>query len=281
MNRHARTRVVPVASQKGTHGKGDVPFGRGRWRRGLNSTGERRILHDESPRRWACPIPPRSEGRALHSGAVGGTIGPAGGVMAKRWARMVVSGGNWAAIGLLWGAGLLGGSWGCSAGGAAEPASEGSPAEPSRADEPLDPSRAEPDSNDVVYQFVDTPNGMTVEATSGGAVQTQSCPNRTCAGFCDECAVRACLALGQLTGACERLVGDCNRACTCGGIEVNGSNCGFPVCTTNRNLCYIGDGSSQARLPPAGPEPDPGDPASAPANGARGSTGADGKRPGG
>jgi hypothetical protein len=101
---------------------------------------------------------------------------------------------------------------------------------------------------------------MTVEATSADQVLTQSCPTRTCAGLCDECAATACLAAGELAAACERLVANCSDSCSCGPGAGQVGNCGFPVCTTDRNLCYIGDGLPAALPVDPSPDPDPENP---------------------
>jgi hypothetical protein len=152
----------------------------------------------------------------------------------------------------------------CSSGGGSDGGKEGSAAaDPSREASDVDPARdvRGADGVEVRYQFVDTPGGMTIEAVSDGEVQSLSCPTRTCAGYCDECAARACQAAGELAEACVRLVRDCSDSCTCAAIdgEGPGNSCGFPVCTTNRNLCYIGSGdpsTSDPTLPPD-PAPDP------------------------
>jgi hypothetical protein len=141
----------------------------------------------------------------------------------------------------------------------------GSSVEPTQGSD-VDPEGATPrrvrgaDGVEVQYQFVDTSSGMTIEAVSGDQVQTLSCPTRTCAGYCDECAARACEASGELAEACQRLVNDCSQSCTCNNSGAGQpSNCGFPVCATNRNLCYIGAADpSGVDLPlPSDPAPDP------------------------
>jgi hypothetical protein len=123
--------------------------------------------------------------------------------------------------------------------------------------EVIAPEGTPADSREVNYQFVGTADGMTVEAISGDQVQTLSCPTRTCAGLCDECAAAACRAVGELAAACERLTADCSRSCACSGVGSDGLNCGFPVCATNRNLCYIGEGEAAQSGFPGGPVTDP------------------------
>jgi hypothetical protein len=161
---------------------------------------------------------------------------------------------------------LVGLSVACgSSGGTAqpdtEPGSNNGEIEPSTEANAADPA---PDPA-VRYQFVGTPEGMTVEAVSGTEVQTFSCPTRSCAGFCDECAARACAASGELAGACAQLVRDCSDTCSCNGEQGGISSCGFPVCALNRNLCYIGDSGSLS-VPGPQPDPNPLDPASRPSN---------------
>jgi hypothetical protein len=102
------------------------------------------------------------------------------------------------------------------------------------------------------YQFVDTPDGMTVEVIRADAVSTLSCPVRSCAGLCDECAAAACRSAGELEVACTALVASCSESCNCGS---GGLGCGFPVCAYDRQLCYIGGENQGAG--PRGPEPDP------------------------
>jgi hypothetical protein len=152
-------------------------------------------------------------------------------------------------------AGLLvvAGLWACSAG------NEAAPDEPSTT--PASPSSGDvaPGERDVAplarYRFVDTPEGMTVEASTDAQVTTFSCPTRTCAGMCDECAARACSAAGELSEACQFLVNSCNDDCRC---ESPGGNCGFPVCAANRMICYVGDDTSAPELGPNGPaDPSP------------------------
>jgi hypothetical protein len=144
-----------------------------------------------------------------------------------------------------------------SAGGAAPPDGEAGSndraAEPSS--EATDTTIPDPA---VRYQFVGTPEGMTVEAVSGTEVQTFSCPTRSCAGFCDECAARACAASGELAGICAQLVRDCSDTCSCNRQPEGIASCGFPVCALNRNLCYI-ENSAEPSTPdaPSGPQPDP------------------------
>jgi hypothetical protein len=108
------------------------------------------------------------------------------------------------------------------------------------------------------YQFVDTPEGMTVEALRADGVLTLSCPARSCAGLCDECAAAACRAAGDLEAACALLAASCSERCNC---ESGGPGCGFPVCAYDRQLCYIGDGEPlEAAVPgtsPGAPGPDP------------------------
>jgi len=167
---------------------------------------------------------------------------------------------------------LVGLSVACgSGGGTAQPDSEAGSngeIEPSSEANATDTVAPEPA---VRYQFVGTPEGMTVEAVSGTEVQTFSCPTRSCAGFCDECAARACSASGELGGVCAQLVRDCSDTCSCNGEPGGISSCGFPVCALNRNLCYI-ENSDDLSSPgtPSGPQPDPNplNPASRPPNAA-------------
>lgn len=148
------------------------------------------------------------------------------------------------ALGGLWAAG----SWACSGGAAEAPEGEAWP----RA---VDGAAAEPESGGGVrYQLVETPQGVSMEALTATAVHTFSCP-RTCSGLCDECAASACQAAGELLEVCTRLVRDCTTACTC-DTPASAFGCGFPVCTTDRYLCYVKD--DERSLPaPAGPDPDP------------------------
>jgi hypothetical protein len=116
------------------------------------------------------------------------------------------------------------------------------------------------------YQFVETPEGMAVETFRAGSVQTVSCPVRSCAGLCDECAAAACRAAGELEAACNALVSSCAETCNCGS---GGLGCGFPVCAFDRQICYLeGEGLSAAvpggRPGDPGPDPAPLDPASSP-----------------
>lgn len=148
--------------------------------------------------------------------------------------------------------GLGAGLWACGAGGDAEPA-EGSGAEPGERE-------VAPEAR---YQFVPTPEGMVIEAVSEGAVQSFSCPTRTCAGLCDECAARACEAAGELGEACAALVSNCNETCRCGGPEQDVPSCGFPVCAVDRMICYVGEEGSPGpgSGAPGGPAQDePGSP---------------------
>jgi hypothetical protein len=145
-----------------------------------------------------------------------------------------------------------------SGGGESTPSADARFADPEVvAPEAIPPEGAPADSGEVNYQFVGTADGMTVEAISGDQVQTLSCPTRTCAGLCDECAAAACRAVGELAAACERLTADCSRSCTCSGVGSDGLNCGFPVCATNRNLCYIDAGEAAESGFPGGPVTDP------------------------
>ncbi|HTV20707.1 MAG TPA: hypothetical protein VMG12_18615 [Polyangiaceae bacterium] len=145
------------------------------------------------------------------------------------------------------------GLWAC---GAADDApSDAAPASPA-------PGSAAPGGRDVTpvarYQFVSTPEGMAVEAVSERQVQTFSCPSRTCAGLCDECAARACRAAGELSGACRLVVSSCNDSCSCpGGTEGSGS-CGFPVCSVDRMVCLVGDATDGLGGGPSAPgDPSP------------------------
>lgn len=152
------------------------------------------------------------------------------------------------------------GLWACGAGDEAAPRE--------RAATPASPSSDEvaPGERDVAplarYRFVDTSEGMTVEATTDEQVATFSCPTRTCGGMCDECAARACSAAGELAGACQFLVDSCNDTCRC---ESPGGNCGFPVCAADRMICYVSDEVSAPELGPNGPtDPSPFGPAGRP-----------------
>lgn len=118
------------------------------------------------------------------------------------------------------------------------------------------------------YQFVSTPDGMAVEALTDTQVQTFSCPTRTCAGLCDECAARACRSAGELGGACDLLVASCNDSCNCqGGLENGSASCGFPVCTVDRMLCYVDDDAHKPGGAPSGPgDPAPFDSAARPSS---------------
>ena len=110
------------------------------------------------------------------------------------------------------------------------------------------------------YQFVETDEGMTIEAQGANSVQTFSCPVRSCPGLCDECAAAACRAAGELESACAALVATCSDACNCGPGSMG---CGFPVYAFDSRICYIGDGQLTAPAPespqdgPQGPAPDP------------------------
>jgi hypothetical protein len=157
---------------------------------------------------------------------------------------------------------------GSDAGGEGAPA-EGAPAqEPSTVD--VAPAAGAPVSSSR-YQFVETPEGMTVEAFGSSSVQTLSCGVRSCLGLCDECALAACRAAGDLESVCAALVASCSETCNC---DSGGPNCGFPVCAFDRQLCYIGEGFAGASPGdgpagdgPSGPNPDPSpevDPASNP-----------------
>jgi hypothetical protein len=161
---------------------------------------------------------------------------------------------------------LVGFSVACSSGGGtAQPDSEaGSNGEIEPSSEANATDTVAPDPA-VRYQFVGTPEGMTVEAVSATEVQTFSCPTRSCAGFCDECAARACAASGELSGVCAQLVRDCSDTCSCNQEPGAISSCGFPVCALNRNLCYIGE-SDQLSVPGPQPDPSPLNPASRPSN---------------
>lgn len=149
----------------------------------------------------------------------------------------------------------------CSAGEEASPADESSPSPD--AVQPAD--EVAPEERDVApvarYRFVDTSDGMTVEAATDTQVTTFSCPTRTCAGLCDECAARACRSAGELSGACQFLVTSCNDSCTC---ESPNGNCGVPVCAMDSMICRVGDDTSPS-LSPSGPtDPSPFGPAGRP-----------------
>jgi hypothetical protein len=155
------------------------------------------------------------------------------------------------------------GLWACGGAGEA-PAGEEDSTVSSTAPAPSSGDVA-PGEGDVApvarYRFVDTTDGMTVEATSDDQVTTFSCPTRTCGGMCDECAARACSAAGELSEACQFLVTSCNDTCRC---ESPGGNCGFPVCAADRMICYVDD-TSTLDLGPNGPtDPSPFGPAARP-----------------
>ena len=175
--------------------------------------------------------------------------------------------------------------WACGSGASGSGESAPANARGSEVDVAEEGTRDVSGADGVDYHMVDTADGVVMEAVSSSEVQTVSCPVRTCSGLCDECAMRACQAAGELAEACERLVSDCNDACTCEGSGFAAGSCGLPVCATNRNLCYI-DPGLDPRLPAPGdpePRPDPspispsdgasnpsnaGTPADAPSNGA-------------
>jgi hypothetical protein len=156
--------------------------------------------------------------------------------------------------------------WACSSGGSSEPGESAPGSDPSSASSDVTPADVAPgETRDVRgadglvdYQLVETADGISMEAVTPTQVQTVSCPSRSCRGICDECAVRACAAAGELGEACERLARECNDTCTCDGAGLN-NNCGFPVCALNRNLCYV-DPNQPLSPPPDDPAPGPGDP---------------------
>lgn len=145
--------------------------------------------------------------------------------------------------------------WACGSGASGE----SEPADTRGSDDDVAPhaTRDVSDADGVTYQMVETAEGIVMEAVSSSDVQSVSCPIRTCGGLCDECAMRACQAAGELATACERLVRDCNDACTCDSSGFAPGSCGLPVCATNRNLCYVAPESDPRLLVPADPEPDP------------------------
>jgi hypothetical protein len=149
----------------------------------------------------------------------------------------------------------------CSAGEEASPVDEPSPS----ADAVPPADEVTPEERDVApvarYRFVDTSDGMTVEAATDTQVTTFSCPTRTCAGLCDECAARACLSAGELSGACQFLVTSCNDTCTC---ESPNGNCGLPVCASDSKICYVADEASLSRGPSDPTDPSPFGPAGRP-----------------
>ena len=164
----------------------------------------------------------------------------------------------------------------CSSGGGE---SNGAEPEPGPAEQaPRRVSGADGD-DEVQYQLVETADGMTVEAVTSSQVQSFSCPTRSCQGVCDECAARACQAAGELSAACEGLVRSCNESCSCGGPAFSAANCGFPVCTTNRNLCYVGE-SEPSLEPPVDPDVDP-EPGSRPGGGSSAPNGSGAATPAG
>lgn len=151
------------------------------------------------------------------------------------------------------------GVFGCSSGGGAEPSTR-----ERDANEPVPAADEAPET--VRYQFVETPGGMAVEAVSESEVLTFSCPTRTCAGLCDECAAAACRASEAFGAACEALVAQCNEGCNCGAPDGPGFGCGFPVCVYDARICYVGDDESP--LDPSEPPRAPGDPAPDPGSAA-------------
>jgi len=157
------------------------------------------------------------------------------------------------------------GLWACGASGGSD---ESEPASARESDVEAAPeaTRDVSGADGVTYRMVESADGVSMEAVTSSEVQTVSCPIRTCGGLCDECAMRACQAAGELAGACERLVSDCRDACTCDTSGFGAGSCGLPVCATNRNLCYIGPGVDPRLLDPVDPEPDPSP--FAPSNGA-------------
>lgn len=148
--------------------------------------------------------------------------------------------------------------WACGSDGSGS--GEGTPtgAPESEADVPAEEGTRDVRGADgVSYRMVETAEGVVMEAVTDREVQTVSCPVRTCGGLCDECALRACQAAGELAEACERLVTDCNDSCTCDGSGFAPGSCGLPVCATNRNLCYIAPGQDPLLPTPGDPEPRP------------------------
>lgn len=147
--------------------------------------------------------------------------------------------------------------WACGSGASGSGESEPANASESDVDGAPESTRDVRGADGVTYQMVETADGVTMEAVTSSEVQSVSCPTRTCAGLCDECALRACQAAGELAAACERLVSDCNGACTCDVQGFGAGSCGLPVCATNRNLCYIEPGVDPRLPTPVDPEPDP------------------------
>lgn len=140
------------------------------------------------------------------------------------------------------------GLWACGAGGDAPPAAP-------EASEPGSNEAAPPEA-DVAsvarYRFVDTEEGMTVEAVSETQVLTFSCPQRSCGSMCSDCALQACRQSGELEAVCDGLLERCVDTCDCNGAP----SCGFPVCAFDRMICYVDE---QTTLPGAAPS-DPTDP---------------------
>jgi hypothetical protein len=146
----------------------------------------------------------------------------------------------------------------CSAGDEASPPGESSAPSADAVPSSDEVTPAERDVTPVArYRFVDTSDGMTVEATTDSQVSTFSCPTRSCAGLCDECAAQACRSSGELSGACQFLVTSCNDTCTC---DSPNGNCGFPVCAVDSMICYVAadtapNGAPGAPSDPTGPSP--------------------------
>jgi hypothetical protein len=139
----------------------------------------------------------------------------------------------------------------CSAGsGGDEPSAAVEPSSTAPVDE------VAPSERDVApvarYQFVDTTEGMAVESVSDTQVTTFICPTRSCTGLCDECAAEACRLSGELAEACQFLRTSCLDSCVCNSPQ---GNCGFPVCSFDSMICYVGDDTAP-QLSPS----DPGDP---------------------
>lgn len=149
----------------------------------------------------------------------------------------------------------------CSAGEEASPVDESSP--PTDAVPPA--NEVLPEERDVApvarYRFVDTSDGMSLEAVTDTQVASFSCPTRTCTGLCDECAARACRSAGELSEACQFLVTRCNDTCTC---ESPNGNCGLPVCASDSKICYVGDDTSLGSSPSDPNDPSPFGPAGRP-----------------
>jgi hypothetical protein len=144
------------------------------------------------------------------------------------------------------------GLWACGAGDPADanPGNgEASPTDGQPSDEVVP---AERDVAPVArFRFIDTAEGMAVEAASEERSMLFLCPQRSCNGMCDECAAEACRASGESAEACQFLVSSCADTCNCASGE---PGCGFPVCAFDRMICYVED-ETLAPNDPGDPNP--------------------------